>query len=71
MSLQNLPLLPHEETAPKGAAETPEVTLRPRCYCTAMDRRARFMHAGFQETDCDGSMCATRRAEAEATAAFH
>lgn len=71
MSLQTLPFLACEEAPPSGSAETPEATLRFKCYCTAMDRRARFMHAGFKETDCDGSMCATRRAEAEAATALH
>ena len=59
------------EESPNGAVETPEIALRPKCYCTAMDRRARFMHAGFKDTDCDGSMCATRRAQAEADTVLH
>lgn len=26
-----------------------------------LDRRARFMQAGFRETPCDGKLCANRR----------
>lgn len=40
--------------------------LRPHCYCTMMERRARFMHNGFQDVPCDGTLCAWRRAQAEA-----
>lgn len=48
--------------------EEMEQTLRPQCYCTIMDRRARFMHNGFKDLPCDGTLCADKRAAAERAA---
>ena len=41
--------------------------LRPQCYCTIMDRRARFMRNGFKDLPCDGTLCADKRAAAKQT----
>lgn len=40
--------------------------LQPRCYCTILEWRARYMQAGFQETPCDGTLCEARRVAAAA-----
>lgn len=71
MNLQLASSPSREEATSNVGNEAHGSILRPKCYCTAMDRRARFMHAGFKETECDGSMCASRRTEAEAAAALH
>lgn len=71
MDLQLASSPSREEAASNVGNEAHGSILRPKCYCTAMDQRARFMHAGFKNVPCDGSMCATRRAEAETAAALH
>lgn len=55
-------------TDPRELGPSDGKLLRPQCYCTIMERRARFMRNGFQEVPCDGTLCAWRRVQAEAAA---
>lgn len=49
--------------------ENADTLLPLKCYCTMLDRRARFMRNGFTESPCDGTLCAAKRAAVEAAAA--
>ena len=62
--LELTPVLP-DQVSSLASDEEMRQSLRPQCYCTIMDRRARFMRNGFKDLPCDGTLCADKRAAAE------
>lgn len=55
-------------TSPDESNTQPDSPSRLKCYCTIMDWRARYIHNGYKNIPCDGTICANRRVTAEALA---